>query len=221
MSYTSVTCQRNIVARRPRVVVTSHTCRAKSIGNGKQHQQQYAIKDRRSLLFFGSVFSVGLSLQSQEKAFALIPDDDDEELIERAKAKRSVRLLQQKEVQREFLSSEGLKDRSVQEQVASVQRVVIQLAKSGKALENGDAQTASTELLRADWLSDFKVAADKLSLTDGQKSKAEGVVKGLSGLVSVAGGSDLDAIKNSYVVAVDALQSWCNETGLAPSIKGL
>ena len=46
-------------------------------------------------------------------ARALIPDDDDEELIEKAKANRKLRLASQKEVETEFKKSGGFAEGEV------------------------------------------------------------------------------------------------------------
>eukprot|EP01023_Acetabularia_acetabulum_P017220 TRINITY_DN1854_c0_g1_i2.p1 TRINITY_DN1854_c0_g1~~TRINITY_DN1854_c0_g1_i2.p1 ORF type:complete len:223 (+),score=30.70 TRINITY_DN1854_c0_g1_i2:98-766(+) len=176
---------------------------------------------RRQTLLLGSICSFGLIQNVNQKAFALIPDDDDEELIERAKAKRQSRLQEQKEVQREFITSEGLKDKSVSEDVALVQKTVIKLAKSGDALESGDAKTASDVLQPLEWLDEFKNASQKLSLTPSQKVKAESAIEGLNGLVGAGSSSDLVSLKKQYVAAVDAVQLWCQEAGLSAIVKGL
>lgn len=46
-------------------------------------------------------------------AHALIPDDDDEDLIEKAKANRKLRLASQKEVETEFKKSGGFAEGEV------------------------------------------------------------------------------------------------------------
>eukprot|EP01024_Parvocaulis_polyphysoides_P075528 TRINITY_DN9761_c0_g1_i4.p1 TRINITY_DN9761_c0_g1~~TRINITY_DN9761_c0_g1_i4.p1 ORF type:complete len:216 (-),score=25.70 TRINITY_DN9761_c0_g1_i4:240-887(-) len=185
-----------------------------------QQQDKVANSVERRQILFTSLLAVGLS--TQLKASALIPDDDDEIMIEKAKARRSARLQEQKEVQREFLTSEGIKDQSVQEQVDKIQRTVLKLAQSGKALEDGDLSKVGDVLSASEWLDEFKVASSKLSLTASQKDKADGVVQELASFMSSASsGSDLVAAKKSYVAAIDAFESWCSDTGLRGSLKGL
>lgn len=67
-------------------------------------------------------------------ALALIPDDDDEELIEKAKANRKSRLASEKAAEKEYAKSSGFADG----EVVAVQIAVNKLAKSGEALAAGD-----------------------------------------------------------------------------------
>jgi hypothetical protein len=60
------------------------------------------------------------------------PDEEDEELLERAKANRKQRLAAQKETTRDFLREEGLKDKQLDSELLPVQKAVFQLAKSGE-----------------------------------------------------------------------------------------
>lgn len=63
------------------------------------------------------------------------PDEEDEELLERAKANRLKRLAQQKETTRDFLREEGLKDKQLDSDLIPVQKAVFQLAKSGEQVQ--------------------------------------------------------------------------------------
>ena len=67
-------------------------------------------------------------------ARALIPDDDDEELIEKAKANRKSRLASEKVAEKEYAKTGGFADG----EVVAVQIAVNKLAKSGEALAAGD-----------------------------------------------------------------------------------
>jgi hypothetical protein len=67
------------------------------------------------------------------RAWALIPDEEDEELLERAKANRQKRLASQKETTREFLKEEGMTNRTLNSELIPVQKAVFQLAKSGES----------------------------------------------------------------------------------------
>jgi hypothetical protein len=67
-------------------------------------------------------------------ARALIPDDDDEELIEKAKANRKTRLASEKVAEKEYAKTGGFADG----EVVAVQIAVNKLAKSGEALAAGD-----------------------------------------------------------------------------------
>jgi hypothetical protein len=108
--------------------------------------------DRRALLSAAAVGSTFIV----PKAWALIPDEEDEELLERAKANRQKRIASQKETTRAFLQEEGVTNRTLNAELVPVQKAVFQLAKSGVCnrigsgkLRNGRMSTQSHEdLLR-------------------------------------------------------------------------
>ncbi len=83
---------------------------------------------RRALL----AATFGLTALASRPALALIPDEEDEELLERAKAKRKERLAQQEQTTRDFIREEGLKDVRLDQELIPVQKAVQQLSKSGK-----------------------------------------------------------------------------------------
>jgi hypothetical protein len=74
---------------------------------------------------------------------ACSPDEEDEELLERAKANRKQRLAAQKETTREFLREGGIKDKQLDSELLPVQKAVFQLAKSGRT--NLSAVTAAQQ----------------------------------------------------------------------------
>ena len=87
-----------------------------------------ATSSRRALL----LASVGVAFAAAAApARALIPDEEDTEMLEKAKANRRQRLAAQRETTREFLSSEGLENRQLEQELVPVQRLVLDLAKSG------------------------------------------------------------------------------------------
>lgn len=85
--------------------------------------------DRRALLAATAAAPMFLV----PRAWALIPDEEDEELLERAKANRQKRLASQKETTREFLKEEGMTNRTLNSELIPVQKAVVQLAKSGES----------------------------------------------------------------------------------------
>ena len=74
---------------------------------------------------------------------ALIPDDDDEELIEKAKARRTQRLKEERSTERSFVKVQGFKQDAG---VAPVQKAVNELARAGSQIKAGDLQAASATL---------------------------------------------------------------------------
>jgi hypothetical protein len=101
--------------------------------------------DRRSVLLASTTVAASalLAIVPAQPARALIPDEEDEELLERAKANRQRRLAEQKETTRNFLRDDGLKDKTLDTELIPVQKAVVQLAKSGETLEIANGGRAS------------------------------------------------------------------------------
>ena len=75
-------------------------------------------------------------------ASALIPDDDDEDLVTEARKNRSQRLKEEKSTEKSYAKAAGLN----REDLASVQRAVNRLAKSGSDLESGKVADVASSL---------------------------------------------------------------------------
>jgi len=69
-------------------------------------------------------------------AQALIPDDDDEELVDLAKSRRKERLATEKTIENKFVKQGDYRGRDV----SKIQNAVNKLAKEGLSLESGDLQ---------------------------------------------------------------------------------
>lgn len=167
----------------------------------------------------GVLLTTGLSLLPS-RAWALIPDEEDEELLERAKANRQKRLAAQKETTRDFLKSEGLADKQLDSELIPVQKAVIQLAKSGSQLESGDLKGASATL-SSGWVDEFKRATQVLDANDTEQARAAAIFDGLSSLQDATKAGDVKASKQTFVAVVSAVQDWAKSTGLAGNLKGL
>jgi hypothetical protein len=154
------------------------------------------------------------------KALALIPDEEDEEMVERAKANRKAKLQQDRQVAREFLNTEGIKDIADSKDLAPVQQAVFKLAECGSQLESGDVKAASSTL-SGSWVSSFSTASKGLSTTDSAKEGAQSVADGLDALKAVASKGDLAGTKRQFVAVVSSVESWAAGAGLAGSLKGL
>ncbi|GLC40988.1 hypothetical protein PLESTB_000954800 [Pleodorina starrii] len=150
------------------------------------------------------------------KALALIPDEDDEDLVEKAKANRRARLAQQRGVTREFMTAENLKDARLEQELVSVQKAVYKLSKSGSQLESGDLKAAASTLSES-WVAEFTAVASTISGTDaaGKLSSAIQDVK------AAAAAGDSASSKRQFTSLVSDLQSWASATGLAGSLRGL
>mmetsp|Transcript_23285 Transcript_23285/g.59517 ORF Transcript_23285/g.59517 Transcript_23285/m.59517 type:complete len:196 (-) Transcript_23285:466-1053(-) len=149
------------------------------------------------------------------KAQALIPDEEDEELLEKARANRAKRLQEERATQRAFMQEEGLKDRNLDQELVPVQKAVYKLAQSGSQLEAGDVKAASRTLSEG-WVADFVAAAKRVST-----SPPDAVLAQLDALQAAASKGDAKASKRSYVELVDALQAWASASSLTATLKGL
>ncbi|KAL4423316.1 hypothetical protein ABPG77_006111 [Micractinium sp. CCAP 211/92] len=154
------------------------------------------------------------------QALALIPDDDDEELVERARANRAKRLVEERQTQQAFARSSKNLDRVLEQELIPVQRAINSLAAGGAQLEAGDVKAASAAL-SGSWVRDFQAAADKLSYTDAAKTSASAVFSNLSALQSAASAGSAADSKRSFVATVGSLKAWASDANVAGELKGL
>jgi hypothetical protein len=151
------------------------------------------------------------------RALALIPDEEDEEMVEKAKANRKAKLQQDKQVAREFLSGEGIKDVADGKDLPIVQQAVFKLAEAGSKLEAGDVTAASAALSGA-WLSSFAGASKGLSSTATAQDGAQAVADSLASLKAVADTGDLKGAKRQFVATVGPLRAatpiWAQQASL-------
>lgn len=166
---------------------------------------------RRAIV--GGLFTLPFVALPESKAILL--DEDDEEMIERAKANRKARLASQKETTREFLKSEGLNNAQLNKELIPVQKAIYKLAKSGSQLEAGDVSGAAATL-SGNWVSDFKQATEAFP-----SASADLVLSSLSALQAAAASSNLKESKQEFVLVASALELWAEQAGVASSLKGL
>ena len=156
-------------------------------------------------------------------ARALIPDDDDEVLLQRAKARRQQRIQTELQAEKDFVKSEGFtRTLADKKELAAIQTAVNQMLAVGGALDAGDVRGAAALVAGAGegegWVGGLKQATFKIDKTDNLKQEADGIFSGLSGISPAQG---LDKSKASFVAAATSLQAWCNTAGVASSIQGL
>ena len=167
----------------------------------------------------GLGFAAGLAGPLARPARAILPDDDDMELIARARAKRQQRIEDEFENGRSFAATEGFSASlgASQKSIAEVQRAVNALSDAGAALSTGDLGQAQSAA-GGGWVQDFQSAAVSLDSTAKLSGEYETVVKGLGGIQNAR---DVDSARQSFVVAVTALQGWAADTGIASKLEGL
>lgn len=151
-----------------------------------------------------------------QKASALIPanDDEDEELVSKAKANRSKKIVEEKGTEQDFAKSAGYNGVAL----LTIERGVKKLAKSGSELEAGNLSSVA-RLASDSWVSEFKKAADSVSTTADSKSAVGSAFSSISKLSNSAQSGDSTGAKQAFVGAVSSLQLWASGSGL--QVKGL
>ena len=136
-----------------------------------------------------------------------------------ARAKRQQRIEDEFENGRSFAATEGFSASlgASQKSIAEVQRAVNALSDAGAALSSGDLGQAQSAA-GGGWVQDFQSAAASLDSTAKLSGEYETVVKGLGGIRDAR---DVDSARQSFVVAVTALQGWAADTGIASKLEGL
>merc|ERR1711966_563453 len=179
-----------------------------------QSQQQPELSRRAA----ASLLLLPASLTLSKSAWALIPDDDDEEL--EAKANRKARLAQDKVQDRTFLKGEDITTSADGANLVPVQKAIAELAKTGSELEAGNLGGVVSSI-GGSWVKDFKSAASKLSNSDESKASIDAVFSSIDSIKSSAKSNNAAAAKTSYVTLVDSLQSWAVAEGVADKLRGL
>jgi len=171
---------------------------------------------RRAALSAGFGLSVAALFPST--ALALLPDDDDEELIKRAKAKRSTKLREELATERNFV---GLQ-KPTEDEIKTVQLAVAKMVKTGSLLEEGNLDEAATVLGNSStaWATNLTSLAKRKSA--GKASEPAGMMLSFLDVLqkSVMNGDDKKA-KNSYAATAEAMENFISAVGMTDSIKGL
>jgi hypothetical protein len=160
------------------------------------------------------------SLSRAFAALALIPDDDDLDLVVKARANRSARLSSEKTTEARF-SAEGGAAKKVGP-LAAAQKAVRKLSRSASALDAGSASDAAAAL-SGPWAADFAVAAAALSGDAASLAgkAAAAAVAAVDAYVAVARAGDLAKSKAGFVTAATAVQGWAKAAGVAAQLTGL
>jgi hypothetical protein len=174
---------------------------------------------RRGAVVGAGVMSLVQLMSVPMPAHALIPDDDDEDMIEKAKANRKKRLAGEKQAEKEFSRSEGFVDKNAKQNLVVVQLAVNALAKVGESLAQGSVAEASSAVGDVN-MNTLAGAVKSLSLNGESQSAGETVVSELGSLVSALGSGSLSAAKKEYVDTVIALTDWTVKANVS-GLKGI
>ncbi|KAG2492614.1 hypothetical protein HYH03_009030 [Edaphochlamys debaryana] len=193
-------------------LIMQKACAARLVARSRTVCQAGSSASRRAIL------GVALlpALVYAPKSLAMILDEDDDDLVEKAKANRRARLAQQKGVTSDFLREENLRDARLERELVPVQKAVYKLAKSGSQLEAGDLSGAASTLSES-WVAELGTVATALSGAD----EAGKLTSAIRSVQSSAAAGDASGSKRQFVALVGSLQSWAASTGLAGGLKGL
>ena len=159
----------------------------------------------------------GMYLIAAPGAKALIPDDDDEEMVLKARQNRKNKLAGERQAEKEFSRSEGFVDKNSKKNLAIVQLAVNALAKVGNALASGNVGEASGAAREID--AGVGAALQALSINSGASSAASTTAAELSALLGALNGGDLAAAKKEYVDVVVNLTEWAIKANI--ELKGV
>jgi len=149
-------------------------------------------------------------------ARALIPDDDDEELLQKVQAGRRSRMAKEAVIEREFVSSEGFGNARLKGELPPVQAAINNIVKAGAAISAVDAAAAQTALAA------FDVSALQAVSTTPESTNAAAMVgAAVGGAQKAIAGGDLAGAKSAYVSVVDATVSWAKLAGVKGSLTSL
>lgn len=129
--------------------------------------------------------------------------------------------MQDKEAQRRFVDSSDARNRSVEQNIPPVQTAVYKLAKAGSELEQGNGKAAAETLSSAQWVAAFTAAGRTLATTPETNDKLDTIVSSIKSTAAAANGGDLAAAKVGFVAAVEAVEGWVVDLGIASQLKGL
>jgi len=174
-----------------------------------------------SAAFGATLASFGVFGASAPRALALLPDDDDEELIRKARAKRQTALKEELAKEKAFAIKKGY-SKATKEEIDAVQLAVAKLVKTATLIDQGDYGTATGVIGDAStpWAVDLAQFAEKTS----EGSAAEPATKMMASLRDLQASvksKDGDAALESYVSTSSAFLDWCSAIGLSKSVKGL
>lgn len=120
------------------------------------------------------------------------------------------------------MDSSDSRNRSVEQNIPPVQTAVYKLAKAGSELEQGNPKAAAETLSSAaSWVAAFTTAGKTLATTPETNDKLEAIISGIKNTAAAADGGDLAAAKVGFVAAVEAVESWVVDLGIASQLKGL
>jgi len=170
--------------------------------------------------------SLGIAapILAARNAMAILPDDDDAELLEKAKARRSERIKEEKKLESDFLRAEGITNKKARVELVPVTRAVARLADLGKAISEKNLIEVSTSLSpdkggTGGWIQPLMDKVTEISTSDASKSSASSLQDAFNGMTKAASNKDVMALKKGYVTTVTALERWAIDADVAEYLR--
>jgi len=171
---------------------------------------------RRDALKFGGLgLGSAVQLLLASNAWALIPgnDDEDDELLAKAKANRSERIQADRKLEKSYVTKNDLK---LDADTSKVQVAVFKLSKAGGLIESGNLALAAEALGstgKGDWEAELSGAGSKL----GKDPKA--FIDDVANLKLACASGDATKAKSAYVTAARSLEGYAKATNTAENVK--
>uniref|UniRef100_A0A6V3SAZ5 Maintenance of Photosystem II under High light 2 C-terminal domain-containing protein n=1 Tax=Lotharella globosa TaxID=91324 RepID=A0A6V3SAZ5_9EUKA len=157
------------------------------------------------------------------QAMALLPDDDDAELVARAKANRQKRIQEEKKTEYEFLASEGVTNKKQRIELQPITKAISRLADLGQQINENNMVAVSVSLTtpgsNGGWIEPLMTKVNELSDTDAKKASATALKQTLDSLSAAAESKDVSGLKRSYITTVTALEKWAVDANVATFLR--
>jgi hypothetical protein len=188
-----------------RVAASGVNDAAKTTGGTIARRQ--ALKHALNAAFVASVLTAG------DRAWAILPgnDDEDEAFLQKAKENRANRIQSEVSKEKAYVNDTGLKQ---DENTAKIQLAVYKLSKSGGMIESGALADAAGEL-SGSWVSDTQAGADAL----GAASEAKSFASAVSALQGKCANGDDAGAKSAYGGAAKALRALASAAGVESKLR--
>lgn len=212
-----VTVSANANAKKVRTSSSSSSKRVVAIATAAETPRGNGRRDA-ALRMFAGVGAVAMTTLAASPAFALLPDDEDEELVAKAIANRKNKIEQEKLRGKQFVREAGFKEQTADVLAEKVvQSAVTNLYDIGQTITAGDATKAAAAASGA-WVAETTVAMTNESVTASDRDQVTTFTSGMASLARA--GSAKDA-KVAFVSAANALGAWCKQTGFDSKVVGL
>ncbi|GAB5367127.1 hypothetical protein AAMO2058_001202700 [Amorphochlora amoebiformis] len=171
----------------------------------------------------GAVMGVGVPSVAARNAMALIMDDDDAELVAKAKANRKARIAEEKKIENEFLRAEGFTNKAERIELVPITRAVARLADLGKSIAENNVVSASSYLANdggnGGWIEPLIKKVGDLSDNNNSKASAMSLVSSIESLTKAASAKDVSKLKVGYINTVSALEKWAVDADVAAFLR--